>query len=186
MHSLRSRRRLEKKMNKTVKRVLFGCGVTLVIGLTILFGYLGFHGKKVIDRSHFSYTDKVEMKNEKLDVIHSGITFENNGTTSYKGTIRWGDSSRKYSFLTLTKIIAPSGKVEAWVSGDWGDCGMEFELTETGTYMICSDYYCTDEDFRSACRSLDPDLKIENDNFVFPGEEGSWEQKIDIDLVASK
>ncbi len=173
-------------MNKAMKSVLFGGGIALVIGLTVLFGYLGFHGKKVKNRLNLSYTDKVEMKDGKLDATRSSVEFYNESGTNYKVMLKWGNRSEKYSFLTMTKIVAPSGKAEAWTSGDWGECEMEFELTETGDYTIISEYYCTEEEFTEACKSLDPNFTLEGNTFVFTGEDGSWEQRIDVKLVVSK
>lgn len=173
-------------MNKTVKSVLFGGGIVLIIGLTVMSGYLGLHGKTVKDRSRLTYTDKIEMKDGKLDSTRSSVEFYNEAGTSYNVTLKWGNSSEKYSFLTMTKIVAPSGKAEAWTSGDYGECEMNFELSETGTYTIYSEYYCTEEEFEEACRSLDPNFTIEGSPFVFTGEDGSWEQNIDVKMVASE
>ena len=46
-------------MNRKVKTIIFVTCSVAFIGLTILFGWLGFTGDKTSDRMSLSYTDKV-------------------------------------------------------------------------------------------------------------------------------
>lgn len=179
-------------MNKTVKSVLFAAGVVAVLALTVLFGYLGFKGEKPLDKMNLSYTDKVTMVNGTPEVVHSGVEFKNGDSTKCKMQLTMGDPSEKYSFLTIVKILAPSGKATAWVSGSSGSWEMEFDLPEKGTYTITSEYYADAYSFRDACLELDPntEIKIEDDGsfdgFVFSGEDGQWKIDHDIKINTSK
>ena len=173
-------------MNKTVKSVLFGIGAAAVIGLIVFFGYLGFKGEKTLDRMTLSYTDEVTMKDGELEAVKSGVEFKNEDATKCRMNVKWGNGDDNVSFITMIKIIAPSGKVESWVTGDWGDCEMEFDLSEKGTYKICNEYFTTAEEFDAACKALDPDVVTEKDTFDYSGNDGKWNMKVDISIVTSK
>jgi len=179
-------------MNKTTKSVLFGLGTVAVLALTVLFGYLGFKGEKPQDKMDLFYTDTVTIVNGNLEVEHSGVEFKNGDSTKCKMKLAMGDSSEKYSFLTIVKILAPSGDAVAWVSGSSGNWEMEFDLPEKGTYKIQSDYYADANAFKEACLALKPDMEINIgedgsfDGFVFSGEDGQWKIDHDIKISTSK
>ena len=143
-------------------------------------------------KMNLSYTDKVTMKDGRPDVEHSGVEFKSGDDTKCNIKLTVGDPSENYSFLTLVKIVAPSGKAAAWVSGSSGSWELEFDLEEKGTYTISSDYYADADAFREAYLALEPDadIKIEEDGsfdgFVFSGEDGQWKINHDIVISTSK
>jgi len=179
-------------MNKKTKCVVIAAGAAVLLGLTVLFGYLGFMGKKVSDRIILSYTDEITMNDGEIEATSSEVKFENKEVSDCDMEIQWGEDTEDYDFLSMVKVIAPSGKVACYVTGDKGDMRCEFPLEEKGTYKITSEYYADAYEFRDAILSIDPgtEITIEEDGsfdgFIFDGEDGHWDQTFNINIVTSK
>ena len=177
-------------MNRKVKTIIFVTCSVAFIGLTILFGWLGFTGDKTSDRMALSYTDKITFADGESGITGSGLEFRNENATRCRMNIKWGNPDEEYGFITLVKVTAPSGEVAAFVTGDTGDFELEFDLEETGTYRISSEYYADAYEFQDAVWQLDTSaerIEIENgntfDGFVFTGEDCDTSQTFDIRIV---
>ena len=180
-------------MNDKIRRILFILGAVLVLSLTAVFGYLGFTGEKILERMSLTYTDEITVADGSLESVNSGVEFRNEDATSCRMYIKWGDQGTDYGFVSVVKIVAPSGKVAAYASGDRADLDMQFPLEEKGIYKISSEYYADAYALRDAFLRLDPgseEIRIEDDGsfdgFDFKGGDGHWSQKYDIRIITSK
>ena len=139
-----------------------------------------------------SYTDTVTVTDGNPEVVQNGVSFKTGDATKCRIQLKVGDESENYSFLTLVKIMSPSGKPVAWVSGSSGNWDLEFDIEEKGTYTIRSEYYTDAFAFKDACLALDPkhEIKIEEDGsfdgFVFTKNDGLWTVDHDIKITTLK
>lgn len=177
---------------KKCKTALFIIGIIVIVGLTVVFGYLGFNGKKIQSVMKLSYTDEISVVDGIPEINHSGVEFINENSNNCILKVKWGSMDGEYSFLTMVKIIAPSGDVVTFVTGDVVDSELVFELDEKGTYRIESDYFF---DVYSLCEEVNRLLPEGNqieaaedgsfDGFVFTGKDGEWVQCYEINITTS-
>lgn len=81
----------------------------------------------------------------------------------------------------MVKVIAPGGKIVAYVTGDIADSELAFVLEEKGTYRIESAYYFGGYEFCEEIHRLCPEgstLEVAEDGtvdgFTFGGRDGRW------------
>lgn len=178
---------------KKYKSVLFSMCVMAVIGLTILFGYWGFKKEEAKETFKLSYADEIVVEDGTPKITHSGTEFTNQECEKCILHVKWGDSKEKYTFISMVKIVSPSGKVVAFVTGDTADSELAFLLEEKGTYKVESEYYFDGYEFCEEVQHLWPEgelLEVAEDGsvdgFIFSNQDGKWTQSYDLEIIISK
>lgn len=146
-------------MNRSIK-ILFAFGVIVVLLLVIIFGYLGFKWDRVRKTPMLTYTDKIIVCDGQPEINHSGVDFVNEDSDNCVIQVKWGSYEEDYTFLSLLRVISPSGEVVAFVSGDIVDSELEFPLDELGTYRIESEYFFDGYSFNEEIHRLNPEEEL--------------------------
>jgi len=178
---------------KKIKGVLFAVGAAVVLGVTVFFGYLGFKGEKIGTTMKLSYTDEIVVEDGIPCINYSGVEFINEECDKCRMRVKWGNIEDDYTFISMVKVIAPSGEIATFVTGDIADSVLIFDLEEKGTYRIESEYYFDGYEFCEEVHKLYPEgdtLEVAEDGtvdgFTFGGHDGSWSQSYEIKIITSK
>ena len=181
-----------RKNMKKSKNLLFVIGVAIVVCILIFFGYIICKAVKLDTALALSYTDEIVVEDGISTIKYSSVEFANENAKKCMMKVKWGSIDEYYPFISMVKIIAPSGKVIAWVTGDSGDFDLAFDLPEKGTYKIKSEYFFDADTYCEEVNRIWPEEKIEPeedgsiDGFVFDSRDGEWLQCYEVSIVTSR
>lgn len=106
--------------------------------------------------------------------------------------IKWGNPDEEYTFISMVKVIAPSGKVVSFVTGDKANSDLAFALEEKGLYKIESEYLFDGNEYSEAVHRVWPEGETVEvaedgsvDGFQFDKKDGNWSQCYEIVIVTS-